>query len=196
MWDMGDAGLWRSSREDDHKLPLLPLPPNLGCPGLNWESSCLLLASSPSIPSKRYPNSAFWNSFRCLLFRFVSITNFFSSNGSSNSFIWYCNGIPNSLHARNLLCPSRTIPCLLTIIGTISPCSEAIDCFQDSYSASDTGGSKLRYSFLVDMINSTNHITFSSQNLRYYIHTYSSITKIWPKVMINSTCPTNSIGTV
>jgi hypothetical protein len=156
-------------------------------------SASRFLAISPSRPSKRYPNSAFWNSFRCLLFRFTSITNCFLTSGSVNSLVSYRNTIPNSLHARNLLCPSRTIPSLLTIIGTIIPCSETIDCFKDSNSDSETGRSKLRYSFLVDTINSTNHITFSLQNLRA---TYSAITKIWPKVIINSICPTNSIGTI
>ena len=53
----------------------------------------------------------------------------------------------------------ETIPSLLTITGTISLCSEAIDCFKDSNSVSDGRGSKLRYSFFVNRINSTNPCT-------------------------------------
>lgn len=64
---VGGPVWWLSSREEGHKvLSLTRLPHNLVWPSLNWVTLFLCLALSTSRPSKRNPNSDFWNSFRCL----------------------------------------------------------------------------------------------------------------------------------
>jgi hypothetical protein len=121
-------------------------------PGLNRDSSYLLLARSPSISSKSNPTSAFWNSLRCLLFRFTSITNFFLLR----DLLYHSVMVFPILYMREIYNVRLELFSLLRITGTISPCSEAIDRFNASNSGSDGRGSKLRYSLVRSVTVITN----------------------------------------